>query len=171
MSGTNPKPNAWYIGTHIKTIWCPKSSPTCITIVTILGWILVLDKFNPCNIHIGSIYNQAVSNEHGALMSPTWIRNFYHVYFPEDLDYLYLRIVMWLIWSWSAVTWNVRCNYVQALAQRAPNCCVAFSAFYNNTIMPCPDCSCACMSNLTSVASLSAAAAASDSHRQMCVDP
>ncbi|CAI9770132.1 unnamed protein product [Fraxinus pennsylvanica] len=41
-------------------------------------------------------------------------------------------------------TWNVTCSYSQFRASAAPTCCVSFSAFYNDTIIPCQDCSCAC---------------------------
>ncbi|KAK6136522.1 hypothetical protein DH2020_029758 [Rehmannia glutinosa] len=41
-------------------------------------------------------------------------------------------------------TWNVTCSYSQFRASSAPTCCVSLSAFYNKTIVPCPQCSCAC---------------------------
>ncbi|KAL5562860.1 hypothetical protein UlMin_032607 [Ulmus minor] len=41
-------------------------------------------------------------------------------------------------------TWNVNCIYSQFRASTAPNCCVSLSAFYNETIVPCPNCSCNC---------------------------
>ncbi|KAJ0082253.1 hypothetical protein Patl1_11361 [Pistacia atlantica] len=41
-------------------------------------------------------------------------------------------------------TWNVTCAYSQFLASSNPTCCVSLSAFYNNTIVPCPKCSCNC---------------------------
>ncbi|XP_062150962.1 COBRA-like protein 3 isoform X2 [Alnus glutinosa] len=47
------------------------------------------------------------------------------------------------------MTWNVTCTYSQFLAQKAPTCCVSLSSFYNDTIVPCPTCSCACQSNMT----------------------
>ena len=43
-----------------------------------------------------------------------------------------------------AVTWNVTCTYSQFLARKYPSCCVSFSSFYNETITPCPTCSCGC---------------------------
>eukprot|EP01018_Ginkgo_biloba_P034951 Gb_17724 [translate_table: standard] len=48
------------------------------------------------------------------------------------------------------MTWNVTCTYSQFLAQRTPSCCVSFSSFYNDTIVPCPTCTCGCQSNLIS---------------------
>ncbi|CAI0454532.1 unnamed protein product, partial [Linum tenue] len=47
------------------------------------------------------------------------------------------------------MTWNVTCTYSQFLAQKTPTCCVSLSSFYNNTIVPCPTCSCGCKSNTT----------------------
>ncbi|KAG6711394.1 hypothetical protein I3842_05G050800 [Carya illinoinensis] len=41
-------------------------------------------------------------------------------------------------------TWNVTCIYSQFRASPTPKCCVSLSAFYNSTIVPCPQCSCAC---------------------------
>ncbi|XP_050907566.1 COBRA-like protein 1 isoform X1 [Lathyrus oleraceus] len=45
------------------------------------------------------------------------------------------------------MTWNVTCTYSQFLAQKTPTCCVALSSFYNDTIVPCPTCSCGCQEN------------------------
>ncbi|GAU47497.1 hypothetical protein TSUD_285270 [Trifolium subterraneum] len=42
------------------------------------------------------------------------------------------------------MTWNVTCTYSQFLAQKTPTCCVSLSSFYNDTIVPCPTCSCGC---------------------------
>ncbi|XP_021296862.1 COBRA-like protein 1 isoform X2 [Herrania umbratica] len=42
------------------------------------------------------------------------------------------------------MTWNVTCTYSQFLAQKTPTCCVSLSSFYNDTIVPCPQCSCGC---------------------------
>ncbi|KAL3814506.1 hypothetical protein ACJIZ3_015774 [Penstemon smallii] len=41
----------------------------------------------------------------------------------------------------AVATWNVTCSYSQL---KAPTCCVSLSAFYNDTIVPCPKCSSAC---------------------------
>ncbi|XP_051146512.1 COBRA-like protein 6 isoform X2 [Andrographis paniculata] len=41
-------------------------------------------------------------------------------------------------------TWNVTCTYSQFLALPAPTCCVSLSAFYSETIIPCPKCTCSC---------------------------
>ncbi|GER31320.1 protein COBRA [Striga asiatica] len=35
------------------------------------------------------------------------------------------------------------------LAQKTPTCCVSLSSFYNDTIIPCPTCTCGCQNNLT----------------------
>ncbi|KAK9286075.1 hypothetical protein L1049_014455 [Liquidambar formosana] len=42
------------------------------------------------------------------------------------------------------MTWKVTCSYSQFQASLAPTCCVSLSAFYNETIIPCPRCSCGC---------------------------
>ncbi|KAH7532775.1 COBRA-like protein 1 [Ziziphus jujuba] len=47
------------------------------------------------------------------------------------------------------MTWNVTCTYSQFLANKAPTCCVSLSSFYNDTIVPCPACSCGCQRNMT----------------------
>ncbi|XP_031489533.1 COBRA-like protein 1 isoform X2 [Nymphaea colorata] len=47
------------------------------------------------------------------------------------------------------MTWNVTCTYSQFLAQKAPTCCVSFSSFYNDTIVPCPTCTCGCKNSVT----------------------
>ncbi|CAK7357079.1 unnamed protein product [Dovyalis caffra] len=41
-------------------------------------------------------------------------------------------------------TWTVACMYSQSLASPTPRCCVSLSAFYNDTIVTCPRCSCGC---------------------------
>ncbi|XP_030478181.1 COBRA-like protein 6 [Cannabis sativa] len=41
-------------------------------------------------------------------------------------------------------TWKLNCMYSQFRASTVPNCCVSLSAFYNDTIVPCPKCSCNC---------------------------
>ncbi|XP_024520797.1 COBRA-like protein 1 [Selaginella moellendorffii] len=47
------------------------------------------------------------------------------------------------------MTWNITCSYSQYLAQRAPTCCVSFSSFYNEKIVPCQNCACNCKPNVT----------------------
>ncbi|KAF5444056.1 hypothetical protein F2P56_036560 [Juglans regia] len=47
-------------------------------------------------------------------------------------------------WTQALETWNVTCIYSQFQASPAPKCCVSLSAFYNSTIVPCPQCSCNC---------------------------
>jgi hypothetical protein len=62
------------------------------------------------------------------------------------------------------MTWNLTCSYSQPQAQKAPSCCVSFSAFYNSTIIPCPTCACDCPTNGTS------SALASLTTNQLCID-
>ncbi|KAH0939899.1 hypothetical protein HID58_007360 [Brassica napus] len=45
------------------------------------------------------------------------------------------------------LTWNMTCTYSQFLAKKSPTCCVSLSSFYNETIVPCPTCSCGCQNN------------------------
>ncbi|GLT42730.1 hypothetical protein SLA2020_167160 [Shorea laevis] len=47
-------------------------------------------------------------------------------------------------WTQALGTWEVTCIYSQSLASSSPKCCVSLSAFYDNTIVPCPQCSCGC---------------------------
>ncbi|CAK9204140.1 unnamed protein product [Sphagnum troendelagicum] len=61
------------------------------------------------------------------------------------------------------MTWNLTCIYSQTQAQKAPSCCVSFSAFYNSTIVPCPKCACDCPTNGTNVA-------LADTTNQLCID-
>ncbi|XP_074272221.1 COBRA-like protein 1 [Silene latifolia] len=49
----------------------------------------------------------------------------------------------------AAMTWNVTCIYSQFLSQKTPTCCVSLSSFYNDTVIPCPTCSCGCQNNVT----------------------
>ncbi|XP_058008007.1 COBRA-like protein 6 [Hevea brasiliensis] len=47
-------------------------------------------------------------------------------------------------WTQALSTWNVTCIYSQFISSATPKCCVSLSAFYNDTIVPCPKCSCRC---------------------------
>ncbi|KDP38804.1 hypothetical protein JCGZ_04961 [Jatropha curcas] len=47
-------------------------------------------------------------------------------------------------WTHVLRTWNVTCIYSQFISAATPKCCVSLSAFYNDTIVPCPKCSCRC---------------------------
>ncbi|XP_068654911.1 COBRA-like protein 3 [Aristolochia californica] len=47
------------------------------------------------------------------------------------------------------MTWNITCTYSQFLSQKTPTCCVSLSSFYNDTIVPCPTCTCGCQNNIT----------------------
>lgn len=71
-------------------------------------------------------------------------------------------------WTEALMTWNVTCTYSQFLAQRAPSCCVSFSAFYDDTIVPCPTCSCACLTNSTTPIITTPKTL---TNSQTCVDP
>ncbi|KAL9674166.1 hypothetical protein QQ045_030436 [Rhodiola kirilowii] len=48
------------------------------------------------------------------------------------------------------MTWKVLCSYSQFIAHKTPSCCVSLSAFYNDSIVPCPTCSCNCQSDTQS---------------------
>ncbi|KAK3184847.1 hypothetical protein Dsin_032133 [Dipteronia sinensis] len=52
-------------------------------------------------------------------------------------------------WTQALSTWYVTCMYSQFVASQNPKCCVSLSAFYNNTITPCPKCSCRCQDDPT----------------------
>ncbi|KAK4834549.1 hypothetical protein QYF36_024704 [Acer negundo] len=52
-------------------------------------------------------------------------------------------------WTQALRTWNVTCMYSQFIASQNPKCCVSLSAFYNDTIIPCPRCSCQCQDDHT----------------------
>ncbi|XP_020095398.1 COBRA-like protein 7 isoform X2 [Ananas comosus] len=41
-------------------------------------------------------------------------------------------------------TWQVTCSYSQFRESDMPSCCVSLSAFYYQSIVSCPDCSCGC---------------------------
>lgn len=45
-------------------------------------------------------------------------------------------------------SWQVVCNITQPKGA-TPRCCVSFSAYYNESIIPCPTCACGCPSNTT----------------------
>ncbi|XP_047321039.1 protein COBRA-like [Impatiens glandulifera] len=46
------------------------------------------------------------------------------------------------------MTWEVICvAYLQVAAEDTRSCCVSLSSDYNNTITPCPTCSCGCQNN------------------------
>uniref|UniRef100_A0A7N1A7Y8 COBRA-like protein n=1 Tax=Kalanchoe fedtschenkoi TaxID=63787 RepID=A0A7N1A7Y8_KALFE len=45
------------------------------------------------------------------------------------------------------MTWKVLCSYSQFIAHKTPSCCVSLSAFYNDSIVSCPTCSCGCQSS------------------------
>ncbi|KAJ0735491.1 hypothetical protein HanPI659440_Chr11g0432691 [Helianthus annuus] len=45
----------------------------------------------------------------------------------------------------AVASWQVVCNITQAKGS-SPRCCVSFSAYYNQSIIPCPTCACGCPS-------------------------
>ena len=47
------------------------------------------------------------------------------------------------------MTWTVTCTYSQFRALRYPTCCLSLSAFYSDTLVTCPKCSCGCQDNST----------------------
>ncbi|KAL8150690.1 hypothetical protein V2J09_020498 [Rumex salicifolius] len=47
-------------------------------------------------------------------------------------------------WTQALETWKVTCSFSQYRATPAPTCCVSLSAFYSETIVTCPTCSCGC---------------------------
>lgn len=54
-------------------------------------------------------------------------------------------------------SWQVVCNITQPKGA-SPRCCVSFSAFYNESIIPCPTCACGCPSNTARTCSTKAPA-------------
>lgn len=59
------------------------------------------------------------------------------------------------------VTWQVVCNITTTSSSdvsKPPKCCVSFSAFYNESVIPCNTCACGCPSNRPSGASCSTTA-------------
>ncbi|XP_068663227.1 LOW QUALITY PROTEIN: COBRA-like protein 7 [Aristolochia californica] len=49
-------------------------------------------------------------------------------------------------------TWQVVCNITQPKGGK-PRCCVSFSAFYNDSVIPCQTCACGCPSSAASTCS------------------
>lgn len=48
--------------------------------------------------------------------------------------------------STAVASWQVVCNITQPKGEK-PKCCVSFSAYYNNSIIPCNTCACGCPKN------------------------
>ncbi|KAG0597729.1 hypothetical protein M758_12G016900 [Ceratodon purpureus] len=67
------------------------------------------------------------------------------------------------------MTWNITCSYTQQLANKAPTCCVSFSAFYNETIVPCPSCACDCPKNSNATLPIPLANGV-DTNNQRCIN-
>lgn len=55
----------------------------------------------------------------------------------------------------SIASWQVVCNITKSLKSDSPKCCVSFSAFYNESVIPCNTCACGCHSNQKRTCSLS----------------
>lgn len=54
----------------------------------------------------------------------------------------------YLDYSTSATkSWQVSCNVTVGAKAPAPTCCVSFSSYTNDSIVPCPTCSCGCATN------------------------
>ncbi|XP_051127679.1 COBRA-like protein 7 [Andrographis paniculata] len=54
-------------------------------------------------------------------------------------------------------SWQVVCNITQP-KDASPRCCVSFSAYYNESIIPCPTCACGCPDNTARTCSTSSPA-------------
>ncbi|KAJ8619459.1 hypothetical protein MRB53_027988 [Persea americana] len=54
-------------------------------------------------------------------------------------------------------SWQVVCNITQPKGSK-PRCCVSFSAFYSESIIPCSTCACGCPSNIKPACSTNASA-------------
>ncbi|CAM6087856.1 unnamed protein product [Calypogeia fissa] len=57
---------------------------------------------------------------------------------PAEIDPLELHS------SSAVVSWQVTCNATVEPITFPKKCCVSFSAFYNDSLVPCPTCSCGC---------------------------
>ncbi|KAL0422010.1 UNVERIFIED_CONTAM: protein COBRA [Sesamum latifolium] len=95
-------------------------------------------KKNPTIVDLlpGTPYNQQIANCCKGGVISSWVQD------PANAASSFQLSVG------QAVTWNVTCSYSQFLAQKTPTCCVSLSAFYNDTIVGCPTCSCGCQ-NIT----------------------
>ncbi|KAK4425921.1 COBRA-like protein 7 [Sesamum alatum] len=59
--------------------------------------------------------------------------------------------------SSAMASWQVVCNITQPKGS-SPRCCVSFSAYYNESIIPCPTCACGCPANTARTCSSTAPA-------------
>ncbi|CAM8924360.1 unnamed protein product [Rhodiola kirilowii] len=57
----------------------------------------------------------------------------------------------------AVASWQVVCNITQAKAA-SPKCCVSFSAYYNESVIPCNTCACGCSSRTSNTCSSTAPA-------------
>ncbi|KAK2965220.1 hypothetical protein RJ640_019975 [Escallonia rubra] len=54
--------------------------------------------------------------------------------------------------SAAVASWQVVCN-ITVVKSEPPKCCVSFSAFYNDSVVPCNTCACGCLPNPSNVCS------------------
>lgn len=59
--------------------------------------------------------------------------------------------------STAVASWQVVCNITRPKGQ-SPKCCVSFSAYYNDSVIPCKTCACGCPSNTARTCSATAPA-------------
>lgn len=68
---------------------------------------------------------------------------------PVFFFFLFSLLIMMVdngnIYLLLVATWNVTCSFSQFQASTTPTCCVSLSAFYNETVVSCPKCSCSCL--------------------------
>lgn len=57
----------------------------------------------------------------------------------------------------AVASWQIVCNITQAKAA-SPKCCVSFSAYYNESVVPCNTCACGCPSSTSTTCSSTAPA-------------
>ncbi|KAK3444471.1 hypothetical protein EUGRSUZ_A00190 [Eucalyptus grandis] len=57
----------------------------------------------------------------------------------------------------AVASWQVVCNITEAKGS-SPRCCVSFSAYYNESVVPCPTCACGCPSSTSQTCSTTAPA-------------
>ncbi|KAF5199185.1 Cobra-like protein [Thalictrum thalictroides] len=57
----------------------------------------------------------------------------------------------------AVASWQVVCNITQPKESK-PRCCVSFSAYYNESVIPCPTCACGCPRNPSQTCSATAPA-------------
>lgn len=58
----------------------------------------------------------------------------------------------------AVASWQVVCNITRSADDQKPKCCVSFSAFFNDSVIPCNTCACGCKPNPGKVCSATAPA-------------